>query len=309
MKVDLNDYFYFVHVIEKKGFTAAASALNMPKSRLSRHVAQLEERLGVRLLQRTSRHVAATDEGTSFYHHARKLVDAMELAEAAMDNRSGRLSGKVVISCSTGVAQFVLLDILTEFARQHPDVLIEQRVSNTMVDLIAESVDIAIRGHSGELPDSSLIQRSVARVDWPLYCSPDYLNDIERLDTPYDLARCRFLKVGRASAKDAIPLRHKDGLRTHQNTRIVLCSEDMSTIRQAAINGLGVTALPDYVCATAVQNAQLVRVLPDWISQSANLSLLMPSRLGVPAHTKALAEFIREKLPLVTDSSLLMNSD
>lgn len=309
MKFDLNDYFYFVHVIEKNGFTAAAKALNMPKSRLSRHVAQLEERLGVRLLQRTSRHVAATEEGTSFYHHARKLVDAMEMAEAAINNRSGGLSGKVVISCSTGVAQFLLLDILTEFAREHPNVLIEQRVSNSMVDLIAEGVDIAIRGHSGDLPDSSLIQRSVVRVDWPLYCSPNYLNDIERLDTPYDLAKCRFLKVGRASAKDAIPLQHRDGLRTHQTTHIALCSEDMSTIRQAAINGLGITALPDYVCTTALQTGQLIRVLPEWISQSASLSLLMPSRLGVPPHTKALAEFIREKLPLATESFLLMNSD
>ncbi|MEH6669502.1 LysR family transcriptional regulator [Halopseudomonas sp.] len=303
MKVDLNDYFYFVHVIEKQGFSAAAAALGMPKSRLSRHVAQLEDRLGIRLLQRTSRHVAATEEGKSFYHHARKLVDAMELAEAAMDNRSGSLSGKVVISCSTGVAQFLLLDILTEFVRQHPDVLIEERVSNSMIDLVAEGVDIAIRGHSGDLPDSSLIRRSLARVDWPFYCSPDYQKQVEPLETPYDLARCRFLKVGRSRAKDAIPLQHADGLRTHQTIPIALCSEDMSTIRQAAIDGLGVTALPEYVCRSALQTGQLVRILPDWISQSANLSLLMPSRLGVPAHTKALAEFIREKLPSATASN------
>jgi DNA-binding transcriptional LysR family regulator len=295
---DLNDYFYFVHVVEKKGYTAAAKALNMPKSRLSRHVAQLEDRLGVRLLQRTSRNVAVTDDGKSFYQHARKLVDTLELAEAAMGNRSGSLSGKVVISCSTGVAQFALLNILTEFARQHPKVLIEQRVTNTMVDLVAEGIDIAIRGHSGELPDSSLIQRFITKVDWQLYCSPDYLQQVGRLETPYDLANCRFLKVGRASAKDAIPLHHKDGLRILQNTHIALCSEDMSTITQAAIDGLGITALPDYVCKNAVQAGQLVRIMPDWVSQSANLSLLMPSRLGVPPHTRALSEYIREKLPL-----------
>ncbi|MDX1669374.1 MAG: LysR substrate-binding domain-containing protein [Limnobacter sp.] len=300
MKVDLNDYFYFVHVIEKKGFSAAASILNMPKSRLSRHVAQLEERLGVRLLQRTSRHVVATREGVQFYRYARQLVDAMELAEAAMDNRSGRLSGKVVISCSIGVAQFVLLDLLMEFAKQHPDVLIEQRVSNTITDLIAEGVDIAIRGHSSDLPDSSLIQRSIAKVDWLFYCSPGYLTQLAKLETPYDLAQCKFLTVGRARANDTIPLRHKDGQRINQETRIALCSEDMSTIRHAAINGLGITALPEYVCSTAVQTGQLVRVLPEWISQSATLSLLMPSRLGVPEHTKALAEFIRKNLPLVT---------
>jgi len=298
VNIDLNDYFYFVHVVEKKGYTAAAKVLNMPKSRLSRHVAQLEERLGVRLLQRTSRTVAVTEEGQSFYQHARKLVDALEMAEASMDNRSGTLAGKVVISCSIGVAQFALLDIVTEFVKQHPKVLIEQRVTNAMVDMVAEGIDIAIRGHGGDLPDSSLIQRFITNVEWQLYGSPDYLEQIEHLDAPYDLANCRFLKVGRAGAKDAIPLIHKDGLRTHQNTHILFCSEDMWTIRQAAIAGLGVTALPDYVCNSAVQTGQLVRILPDWVSQSASLSLLMPSRLGVPAHTKALAEYIREKLPL-----------
>ncbi|WP_210395158.1 LysR substrate-binding domain-containing protein [Motiliproteus sediminis] len=298
MGIDLNDYFYFVHVVEKKGYTAAAKALNMPKSRLSRHVAQLEERLGVRLLQRTSRNVAVTEEGQSFYQHARKVVDHLELAEAAMDNRTGSLAGKVVVSCSTGMAQFALLDIVTEFARQHPDVLIEQRVANTLVDLVAEGVDIAIRGHSGELPDSSLIQRFIATVEWHFYCSPDYLRRVNKIEAPYDLAQCRFLKVGRASAKEAIPLHHTDGLRTHQNSRIALCSEDMATIRQAAIDGLGVTALPNYVGKSAVRAGQLVRVLPDWISQAANLSLLMPSRLGVPAHTKALSEYIRAQLPL-----------
>ncbi|WP_349518773.1 LysR substrate-binding domain-containing protein [Marinobacter sp. NFXS11] len=97
-----------------------------------------------------------------------------------------------MISCSLGVAQFVLLDIVTDFARQHPKVLIEQRVSNTMVDLITEGIDIAIRGHSGELPDSSLVQRFIANVEWQFYYSPCYLEQLEQLETPYDLASCRF---------------------------------------------------------------------------------------------------------------------
>lgn len=269
----------------------------MPKSRLSRHVTQLEERLGVRLLQRTSRNVTVTDEEYGFYQHARKLVDTMELVEAAMESRMGLLSGKVVLSCSTGVAQFALIDIITEFAKLYPQVLIEQRVSNTNVDLIAEGIDMAIRGHSSELPDSSLIQRFITKVEWSLYCSPSYLEEIGKIESPYDLARCRVLKVGRSNGKDAIPLQRKDGLRTHQNTNIVMCSEDMSTLKQATIV-TGVIALPDYVCKKPLQTGHLVRILPEWISQSASLSLLMPSRLGVPAHTNALAEFIREKLPL-----------
>ncbi|BCL69039.1 LysR family transcriptional regulator [Vibrio nigripulchritudo] len=297
MKIDLNDYFYFVHVVEKRGYTSAAQSLNMPKSRLSRHVVQLEERLGVRLLQRTSRNVVVTDEGKRFYKYARKLVDSMELAEAAMESHKGLLSGKVVLSCSTGVAQFALLDIITEFAKLYPNVLIEQRVSNTNVDLIAEGIDLAIRGHSDELPDSSLIQRVITKVKWSFYCAPSYLEEIGTVENPSDLAHCRVLKIGRVSGENAIHLLHNNGLRVHQHTNIVMCSEDMSTLRQATIEGLGIIALPDYVCRKPLQIGQLIQILPDWISQSATLSLLMPSRLGVPAHIKALADFIREKLP------------
>ncbi|MFD2176113.1 LysR substrate-binding domain-containing protein [Veronia pacifica] len=299
MKIDLNDYFYFVHVVEKNGYTAAAKSLNMPKSRLSRHVAQLEERLGVRLLQRTSRNISVTHEGQTFYAHARKLVDAMEMAESAMDNSHGPLSGKVVISCSVGTAQFALLNIITEFTKLYPKVLIEQRVTNANVDLVAEGVDLAIRGHANDLPDSSLIQRFIANVEWGLFCSPDYLEQVGQIDSPYDLSRCKLLKMGQDNGIESIPLQHIDGTRTRQHTNIILCSEDMSTILLGAVQGLGIVSLPTYVCRDALQTGQLVRVLPEWLSLSAKLSLLMPSRAGVPPQTEALSAFIRERLPTV----------
>ncbi|MEZ8545959.1 LysR family transcriptional regulator [Vibrio cyclitrophicus] len=167
MKIDLNGYFYFVHVVEKNGYTAAAYSLNMPKSRLSRHESQLEERLGVRLLQRTSRTISLTEEGKRFFLHVRKLVDTMKLAEASISECSASLSGKVTFSCSTGLAQFALLDIISDFARLYPNVVIEQRISNTIDDLITDGIDFALRGHGGELPDSSMVRRLIAKVDWP----------------------------------------------------------------------------------------------------------------------------------------------
>lgn len=300
MKIDLNDYFYFVHVVEKEGYTAAARSLNMPKSRLSRHVSQLEKRLGVRLLQRTSRTVTVTEEGKRFFLHARKLVDTMELAEASISECSASLSGKVTFSCSTGLAQFALPDIIADFAKLHPNVVIEQRISNTIDDLIADGIDFAIRGHGGQLPDSSLIQRSIAKVDWPLFCSPSYVKQNGSIENPYDLANCHFLKLGRATTKDAITLLHSDGRRTNQATNILMCTEDMATLKHSVIKGLGVTTLPDYVCASDLKSGQLIQILPDWISQSASLSLLMPSRLGVPQHTRMLIEFIQNRLPSIT---------
>lgn len=298
MKIDLNDYFYFVHVVEKNGYTAAAHSLNMPKSRLSRHVSQLEERLGVRLLQRTSRTISVTEDGKRFFLHARKLVDTMELAEASISECSASLSGKITFSCSTGLAQFALLDIISDFARLYPNIVIEQRVSNTIDDLITDGIDFALRGHGGDLPDSSMVRRPIAKVDWPLFCAPSYLEKIGRIDSPYDLANCHFLKLGRAATKDVIPLLHSDGVKKRQTTNILMCTEDMATLKHAVIKGLGVTTLPDYVCVSALKSGQLIRILPNYISQSASLSLLMPSRLGVPLHTRTLIEFIQDRLPL-----------
>ncbi|HBA35271.1 MAG TPA: LysR family transcriptional regulator, partial [Gammaproteobacteria bacterium] len=113
--IDLNDYFYFVHVVEKRGFSPAARALNMPKSRLSRHVSQLEERLDTRLIQRTSRQFKVTETGRVFYQHARALIDEMEAAEAAIQSRKASLSGRVTMSCSVGVAQFAIKELVCEF--------------------------------------------------------------------------------------------------------------------------------------------------------------------------------------------------
>lgn len=297
MKLDLNDYYYFVHVVEKKGYTAAANALQMPKSRLSRHVSQLEERLGVRLLQRTSRNVTITQQGQNFYQHARKLVDAMELAESAMENSDGELSGKIVISCSTGVAQYALSDLFIDFVKQYPRIQIEQRVTNSIVNLIADGVDLAIRGHSSDLPDSSLIQRSITNVDWPLYAAPTYLQQHASINEPSDLKHHAFLKLGRFNQQNTINLLHNNGEGLMQSVLPLLCSEDMATLKRAAVAGVGVTSLPNYVCRSDMQQGQLVRVLPNWLTQRANLSLVTPSRLGVPAHVKAFAEFIREEMP------------
>ena len=167
----------------------------------------------------------------------------MELAESAMKNAQGELSGKAVISCSTGVAQYALGELLTEFAEQHPQVQIEQRVSNSMTNLIAEGVDLAIRGHSTDLPDSSLIQRSIARVDWPLFTSPALLEKMTPLKGASDLAHLNFLKVGRFNQASTINLIDGNGQNTSQTVIAKLCSEDMSTLKRAAVAGLGVCLL------------------------------------------------------------------
>ncbi|GAB5450453.1 MAG: LysR substrate-binding domain-containing protein [Halioglobus sp.] len=294
--IDLNDYFYFVHVVEKQGFSPAARALDMPKSRLSRHVARLEERLDTRLIQRTSRQFKVTEAGQVFYQHARALIEEMEAAEAAIQSRKESLSGRVTMSCSVGIAQFALMDLVFDFLAQHPKVELVQQVTNQAIDLVSSGIDMAIRGHTEALPDSALIQRHLANVSWHLFASPEYLARTGTPESPYDLLKRQSLKVGWQPATGHWNLENTDGLKTTIPFSPQLCSDDMSTLKHAAAQGLGIVSLPAYTCRDELKGGSLVRVLPDWIADKAQLSLLMPSRRGQSPSVRVLADYLLDNL-------------
>lgn len=290
--IDLNDYYYFVHVVEKRGFSPAAKALQIPKSRLSRHISQLEERLDIKLIQRTSRQFKVTEAGQVFYQHARALVEEMEAAEAAIQGRKTDLGGRVTISCSVGVAQFAIGDLVLQFLAEHPKVELVQHVSNENIDLVASGIDLAIRGHLEALPDSSIIQRHLAPIPWHLYASPAYLAETGVPDSPYDLYKRRSLKVGWQSVAGYWALRNEAGVEVTVPFSPQLCSDDMGTLKKGAIRGLGVVSLPAYICREELADGTLVRVLPDWTSGNAQLSLLMPSRRGQSPSVRVFAEYL-----------------
>lgn len=294
--IDLNDYFYFVHVVEKRGFSPAATALNMPKSRLSRHIKQLEERLDSKLIQRTSRQFKITDTGQLFYRHARALLDEMETAEAAVQSTKNTLCGTVTMSCSLGVAQFAIQEFLVEFMKENPKVDLVQQVTNQSVDLVSNGIDMAIRGHIDQLPDSSIIQRHLTTVSWNLFASPAYLKSQGSPSSPQDLSRQKSLKVGWQPTLGLWNLENKEGLKTTVPFSPQLCSDDMSTLKTAAIKGLGIVSLPAYTCRNEVEAGLLTRVLPEWTTGKAQLSLLTPSRRGQPPSVQALSDYLLKNL-------------
>jgi len=295
--IDFNDYFYFVHVVEKNGFSPAGRALGVPKSRLSRHISQLEARLGVRLIQRTSRQFAVTDVGQEFYKHACALLDDMEAAEAAVKRQTNELSGRVRLSCSVGMAQFLLFDLISRFLADNPKIDIIQQVTNQPVDLVEDGVDLAVRAHTGQLPDSSLIQQRLALTSWYLFAAPAYLDHAGNPSVPNDLRGHTGLKLGWKPEQGFWSL-----CKEHDTTLAIpfkprLCSDDMGTLKQAARDGLGVVALPGYTCRADVAAGQLVRVLPDWTAGEAEISLLMPSRQGVMPAVQALSKWLKQNMP------------
>ncbi len=294
---DLNDYLYFFHVAERRGFAPAGRALGIPKSRLSRHIQQLETRLGARLIQRSSRQFALTDVGVEFLRHAKAVMDEVHAAEAVIKRRSEALTGKVRISCSAGVAQFALSALVSEFLRRHPKVEIGQLVTNELVNLIDAGVDLAIRGHVENLPDSSLIQKRVARVEWRLFAAPGYVEANGEPVTPEDLNGHSGLCLGWRNDVDQWRLCSSEG-----ETKVVqyiprLSSDDMITLKEACASGLGIVSLPAYVCARDVRNGRLQEVLSDWVSGDATLSVLQPSRKGAPPAVNAFVEHVVAELP------------
>ncbi len=291
-KPDLNDYFYFVHVVEKQGFSAAAEALGLPKSRLSRHIRQLEERVDARLIQRTTRQFNVTELGEAFYTHARTVVDEMERAESAVRRKKNRLSGNVSISCSVGVAQFALKDLLARFLAENPLVTISQQVTNQTVDLVAAGIDLSIRGHSGPLPDSSLIQRPLAHVEWQLFAASSYEDENGTLLDPADIDNHQTLALGWQSPHGKWNLEGQSGEKTSAPISPRLKSDDMSTLKHAAANGAGIVALPAYTCRAELESGQLTRILPNWHAGVAQLSLVTPVRKGQRQSVVALQEFL-----------------
>lgn len=289
--IDLNDYYYFVHVVEKGGFSRASESLGIPKSRLSRHIAQLEERLDTTLIKRTTRQSSITELGDVFYQRARAVVEQVELAEAELKRKKNRLSGQVTVSCSVGVAQFALKELVARFITENPQITVLQQVTNQNVDLIASGVDMSIRGHTDSLPDSSLIQRPLAVVEWNLFTSSDY--PIDEIAVPEDLINHQTLSLGWQAPEDHWQLEHKSGAKQSLQITPRLKSEDMVTLKEAACNGLGIVALPAYTCRDELASGRLIRVLSEWHAGQAYLSLMMPQRSGYAAQVIALQELLQ----------------
>jgi len=195
MSIEWNDLLLFLQVVERKGFTSAGEALGIPKSRLSRRVTLLEARLGTRLLQRSSRRLSLTDAGQALYAHCQVMLKEAEAGIAAVQQRSTRPMGKVRLSLPVGLSEMIAGTLLPRFLQCFPDVQVAVQATNRSVDLIAEQVDVVVRGVGTalRLDTSSLVQACVCTVPWRLVCSPAYREKIGPLNSLGDLEQADLL--------------------------------------------------------------------------------------------------------------------
>lgn len=296
--LDLNDARLFVDVVDRGGFTAAGRALEMPTSTVSHRILQLEKQLGLTLLSRTSRSVSVTDAGQEFYQHALAMLEHADRAECAMRARLTAPSGTVRYTVGIATAQFAMPAIVSAFCARFPRINLVQQVSDQNVDLVAERFDVAVRGHTGPLPDSDLVQRTLAKAPWHLYAAPAYVAEHGRPATPAELAGQASLFVKRENVKPSWQLIHeKTGEAAMLPLNPRLLGSCMGTLKSAAVAGLGIVALADYTCRDDLLAGRLQRILPDWLAADARITALTSSRRGITAATRAFIDHLVAEFP------------
>ena len=297
--LDLNDFFYFVQVVDRRGFSAASRKLRISKSTLSHRMQELEASLGVRLLNRTSRHFGMTEAGSDFYRHAVSMLQQAEQAETAMRQRLAEPVGTVRFTAAVATAQFAMREMVADFLIRYPKVNVVGHATDQPVDVVGENFDVAIRAHSLPLPDSTLVQRPLAPAPWFLFAGSAYVDAHGSPETPQDLAKHPSLFMMRTGVAPAWRLRHSSDptpeVVVHLTPRLL--SDDMVGLKQAAIVGLGIVALPAYVCRDEVRSGALQRVLPTWLAGDSLLTALIPYRQGLLPCVRAFIDHLAAEFP------------
>lgn len=297
--LDLNDFHLFVNIVERGGFTAASRELDVPKSTLSHRITRLESDLGVRLLNRTSRHVGVTEAGRDFYSHAVEILRGAAMAEAVVRQRLLEPSGTVRVTASIAAMHYVLNDAIADFLRLHPKVQVVARTTDEMLDIVKEGFDVAIRGHSGPLPDSNLLQRTITSQNYHLLAGEAYLSKYGEPSQPEELANHSALFMAREAVPPVWRLQHIPGIQKDVSVKLSprLVTDDVSGLQKAAISGLGIIALPYFMCREAVRAGTLRTILPDWTAGTGTMTALTPSREGMLPSVRAFLDHVCEEIP------------
>jgi DNA-binding transcriptional LysR family regulator len=281
---DLNDMLYFAEVAERGGFAAAGRALGLPKSRLSRRVAELEARLGVRLLQRTTRKLSLTEVGEIYLRHCSAMRDEALAAAEAVVHLQVEPRGTLRITCPVTLAQSTLGYLIPRYLAQHPQVKLDMRVTNRVVDLVGEGIDIALRVRPTLDDSGSLVVKQLGATSGHLLASPEQLRRQGIPATPDDLARLDTVAMSSTDGRSAWVLQGPGGQEYVFQHQPRYVADDLQTLKLAVLTGTGVSFLPDTLSMAERQAQLLVPVLPGWAPKPGMVHAVFPSRRGqVPA--------------------------
>jgi LysR family transcriptional regulator, regulator for bpeEF and oprC len=291
--IDLSSLQAFVTVVQAGSFTRAADALRSHKAQLSRVVSQLERRLGVRLLERSTRSLSLTEAGREFHQRSLGILAAVEDAQRAMQHAQGEPRGTLRLTCGVEFGMLAVGRWINHYLQQYPQVKVEVEMTGRIVDLVHEGFDLAIR--VGELPDSSLAARQLGTLGYGLYASPTYLKQQPVPRSPDDLAQHALLVFAAPSLRTHWSLvRGDDAHRVSLSPR--LRSTNTFTIRDAAAAGLGIAALPKLVAEPLLTDGQLRPVLKDWQLPQVSVHAVFPSARFLSPKVRAFVDLALDQM-------------
>jgi DNA-binding transcriptional LysR family regulator len=292
---EANDLLIFARVADAGSFSRAAERMGLPKSTVSRRIAQLEERLGERLMLRTTRRLTLTEFGNQLLEHARQVAAEVDAVKALCEHHQARPSGRLRVSMPSDFANLLLTEMLAAFVALHPGVALELDLSPRRVDLLGENFDLALR--MGVLPDDTLLAaRRIAVFPSGLYAAPSYLAERGDPAAPDDLAQHDALRLlqGNGDVASWTLMRGKERWEGVPPGRTTANSPEL--LIRLALAGVGITAAPDYFAAPSVRQGALRRVLPEWCLPSATASAVFPGRRLMPAKTRAFIDMLATAL-------------
>ncbi|MEG5545232.1 LysR family transcriptional regulator [Enterobacter asburiae] len=292
---DLNDFVWFVKVVDYGGFAAAGRALDLPKSRLSRRIAQLEERLGVRLIHRTTRQFTVTEVGQTFYQHCKAMMVEAEAAEEAVAALQAEPRGVVRITCPITLLHVHVGPMLARFMARYPGINLQLEATNRRVDLVGEGVDIAIRVRPRPFDDSDLVLRVLADRGHCLVACPALIQRMGEPAVPSELSAWPGLSMNEGKHIHKWALSGPGGAKAEIHYHPRLITTDMLALREAAMAGIGVVQLPVLMVKDQLASGELVRVLDAWEPRREVIHAVYPSRRGLLPSVRTLVDFLTEE--------------
>ena len=296
---DLNNLYFFAKVVDFGSYTAAAKALGLQTSKLSRRIAALETELGVRLINRTTRRLSLTEAGKTFHRHCLALLDEAQAARDAMSQILASPQGLVRVSCPTGLLQGGIANILARFLAKHPRVRIALDATNRRVDVVDEGLDIAIRVRRPPWEDSDLAMRVFGPDEMILVASPELIAAHGEPQTLEDVARMPTLSMASAGGRSTWRFHDANGEPAELTHSPRLCTDDLFTLRRAALQGIGAVLVPLLLVADDMEGGTLVRLLPSLKAQAGIMHAVFPSRRGMVPAVRALLDFLSETTEIV----------
>lgn len=293
---NLNDYYHFVQVVKYQGFTKASEALGITKSKLSRRITDLEERLGVRLIQRNTRKFTVTEMGLKFYEYCLKILQDVDAAENFIQSTlSDEPSGLIKISCPIALVEILVGDMIANFMQKYPQVQINLLASNHRVDLIEEGVDLAIRVRNMPLEDSDLIVRDLDAWEHVLVAIPELFKSYEIPKTLDDLSK--LPSIGFQGPRQT--WRFKTCPAEHEIQEIEfeprLRTDNFSAMKSAVLKGIGIASLPKVFVWEELRTGKLIELLPEWHLPKGVIHIAYVSRQGMMPAIRLLLEYLIEE--------------